>query len=517
MSLRLRLLLSLLALSAVGLVVVDAVSYSSLRSHLSQRVDQQVESARGAATVALFSEPGAKKLRRSAAFGRGFAVPLPQGQAGLGPGGGLQPGPPPGGGDEPGPPLAGGPPESFELPPGTYAVLRDAKGRTVSHVGFSYGEEGLPAPVIPDDFPVSAPGGPAETFTVDARTDDDGGFRATAFHPAGSSLTAIVAVPLSDFQDTLNHVALIGLLVTAAVLIGLAVLAWWLIRLGLRPLEEMGETAGRIAAGDLTQRVEETNPDTEVGQLGLSLNAMLVQIEEAFAQREASEMRMRRFLADASHELRTPLTSIRGYSEVFRLGAAADPAELETAMRRIEQESVRMSGMVNDLMALARLDELREPIRELVDLRGLVSDACDDARAVAPDREISLTGPPEVEILGDPDQLRRVAANLLANAIGHTPESSPIEVALEVRDGEAVLSVRDHGPGIADGANDKVFERFWRASESRGRDGGAGLGLAIVAGVADAHGGSVSVVNDPGGGARFTVRLPMAVPHAAAR
>jgi two-component system OmpR family sensor kinase len=295
------------------------------------------------------------------------------------------------------------------------------------------------------------------------------------------------------------------------VLIGLAVLAWWLIRLGLRPLEEMGETAGRIAAGDLTQRVEETNPDTEVGQLGLSLNAMLAQIEEAFAQREASEMRMRRFLADASHELRTPLTSIRGYAEVFRLGAAADPAELETAMRRIEQESVRMSGMVNDLMALARLDELREPTREPVDLRGLVSDACDDARAVAPDREISLTGPAEVEILGDADQLRRIAANLLANAIGHTPAGSPIDVALDARDGEAVLSVRDHGPGIADGATDQVFERFWRASESRGRDGGAGLGLAIVAGVADAHGGSAQARNHPDGGAEFTVRLPVGV------
>jgi two-component system OmpR family sensor kinase len=141
----------------------------------------------------------------------------------------------------------------------------------------------------------------------------------------------------------------------------------------------------------------------------------------------------------------------------------------------------------------------------------LVSDACDDARAVAPDREISLTGPAEVEILGDADQLRRIAANLLANAIGHTPAGSPIDVALDARDGEAVLSVRDHGPGIADGATDQVFERFWRASESRGRDGGAGLGLAIVAGVADAHGGSAQARNHPDGGAEFTVRLPVGV------
>jgi two-component system, OmpR family, sensor kinase len=496
MSLRLRLLLSLLGLAAAGLIVVDAVSYSSLRSHLSERVDQQVESARGPVTVALFRKSGAERFRNRLQQAHGIRVPapgVPSSQIG---------GPPPHG---------AGPPDAFQLPPGTYGVLRNAKGRTVSKAPFSYGERGLPVPVLPTSVPLSAPIGSPRTFTVDSR---GGGpdFRAVAFRPEGTSFTAVVAVPLNDFQDTLDHVALIGAIVTAAVLIGLGLLAWWLIRLGLRPLEEIGETAGRIAAGDLSERVEETNPRTEVGRLGVSLNSMLGQIEEAFDQREASERRMRRFLADASHELRTPLTSIRGYSELFRLGVASDPDELEKAMRRIEEESARMGGMVNDLLVLARLDEVREPRREPVDFRELVTEACDDARAAAPDRQIGLTTPVSVELLGDRGQLRQVVTNLLNNAIGHTPPGTPIEIGLASEGGNAVLSVRDHGPGIADGAEDEIFDRFWRQSESRGREsGGAGLGLSIVARVVEAHGGSARAENHPDGGAVFTVELPIEV------
>jgi two-component system, OmpR family, sensor kinase len=530
MSLRLRLLLSLLALTAVGLLIVDAVSYGSLRSHLLQRVDQQVESARGPATVALLAQPSSKVLRKRLHEAGEARGPGLRGHVGTGgikgagpvvvpaPGGG-QPGsgiglqPPLGATDE-GPPGAG-PPTAFQLPPGTYGAIRNAHGKTVSTLSFSYGEKNLPAPTLPKNPPISTPVGPVRTFTVDARTGS-AQFRAAAFRPAGSTFTAFVAVPLNDFRDTLNHVALIGGIVTAAVLIGLGVLAWWLIKLGLRPLEEMGETAGRIADGDLSQRVEETNPRTEVGRLGGSLNSMLGQIEEAFAQREASEQRMRRFLADASHELRTPLTSIRGYAEVFGMGAAEKPEDVEIAMRRIEQESVRMSVMVNDLLSLARLDEVREPLRERVDLRELVSDACEDARAAAPDRRITFTAPDSAEIFGDPHQLRQVVSNLLANATVHTPAGTPIEVALATDDDKVSLSIRDHGPGIADGAEDQIFERFWRQSTARGREsGGAGLGLAIVAGVVAAHGGSAHASNHPDGGAVFTIELPIQVKAAA--
>jgi two-component system OmpR family sensor kinase len=272
----------------------------------------------------------------------------------------------------------------------------------------------------------------------------------------------------------------------------------------------MGEVAGQIAAGDLSRRVEPDDDRTEVGRLGRSLNAMLAQIEAAFAEREAGERRLRRFLADASHELRTPLASIRGYSELYRIGAARDPAEVERAMARIEAESARMGGLVDDLLTLARIDEVREPAREPRDLRELLEDARDDARAAAPERVISLTPTGPVPIEADGDALRRVFANLLRNAIVHTPEGTPIEVSLEATDAWATVGVRDHGPGLPPGDPGAVFERFWRDSASRGRDsGGAGLGLAIVAALVSAHGGRVEASNPAGGGALFTVYLPL--------
>ncbi len=491
MSLRMRLLISLLALAAVGLIVVDAVSYSSLRSHLSQRVDQQAQAARGPATVALLRGGG------------GFGGP-PFGAGGPPPGvsgGGL--------GGEP----EGGPPPGFQLPPGTYGQLRDASGKKIRHVQFSYGETGLPVPALPAEIPQDALDDPGSTFTVSSQGGESTDFRVAVIQPPGTSRVALVAVPLNDYADTLHHVALIGAIVTAAVLIGLAALAWWLIRLGLRPLEEIGDTAGRIAAGDLTERVRVDNPRTEVGQLGAALNSMLGQIEEAFSQRQESERRMRRFLADASHELRTPLTSIRGYAELFRLGIADDPAELSKAMRRIEQESERMGVMVNDLLSLARLDEVRETRRQPVDLGELAAEACDDSRAATPDRQIGLeiASAEPLLVLGDPDQLHQVLTNLIANATEHTPAGTAVEVSLGSRDGSAVLSVRDHGAGLADGAGERVFQRFWRQSEAREREGGgAGLGLAIVAAVVAAHGGRAHAENHPDGGAVFTVELPVA-------
>ncbi len=303
---------------------------------------------------------------------------------------------------------------------------------------------------------------------------------------------------------------MIELVVSAAILIALGLAAWWLVGVGLRPLRRMGEVAGQIAAGDLSRRVEPDNDRTEVGRLGRSLNAMLVQIEAAFAERAAGERRLRRFLADASHELRTPLASIRGYSELYRMGAAREPAEVERAMARIESESARMGGLVDDLLTLARIDEVREPAREPLDLRELLEDARDDARAAAPERAIALSPTGPVAALGDGDALRRVFANLLRNAVVHTPEGTPIEIGLEATEAWAIVTVSDHGPGLPPGDPNAVFERFWRDSDSRGRDdGGAGLGLAIVAALVAAHGGTVDASNPTGGGALFTVRLPL--------
>ncbi len=305
---------------------------------------------------------------------------------------------------------------------------------------------------------------------------------------------------------------MIELIVSAAILLALALLAWWLVGVRLRPLRRMGETAGQIAAGDLSRRVEPANEKTEVGRLGLALNGMLAQIEGAFAERAAGERRLRRFLADASHELRTPLAAIRGYAELFRMGAQREPDKVERAMGRIEAESTRMGGLVDDLLTLARLDEVKSPAREPVALGALLDEACEDARAAALGSPISLRRPggAEVEIEGDADQVRRVLDNLLRNAVVHTPERTAIDVSLAREGGEAVVRVRDHGPGIAADDPQAVFERFWRSSSSRGRgDGGAGLGLAIVAAIVHAHGGEVVAANAPDGGAELTLRLPV--------
>jgi two-component system OmpR family sensor kinase len=334
--------------------------------------------------------------------------------------------------------------------------------------------------------------------------------------PDGSS--TVVAVPLGDTAATLNRLAVIELIVSAAILLALALGGWWLVGVGLRPLRRMGEVAGDIAAGDLSRRVEPANQRTEVGRLGTSLNAMLEQIEAAFAEREASEARLRQFLADASHELRTPLASIRGYSELYRIGAGREPEQVERAMGRIESESERMAGLVDDLLALARIDEMRALARERIDLRALLEDVRDDARASSPEREVTISASESpdpaspVWIDADEDQLRRVFANLLRNAAVHTPPGTPVEIALAAGEGEATVRVRDHGPGLPVGDPRAVFERFWRGgSASRGReDGGAGLGLAIVAAVLSAHGGEVEAADALGGGAVFTVRLPLA-------
>jgi two-component system OmpR family sensor kinase len=278
----------------------------------------------------------------------------------------------------------------------------------------------------------------------------------------------------------------------------------------------MGATAGAIAAGDLSQRVSPADQRTEVGRLGLALNAMLGQIEQAFGERQASEDRLRRFLSDASHELRTPLTSIRGYAELFRMGATSGAQDTEKAMARIEQEAARMGVLVEDLLALARLDEMPQSRREPVDLEPLLRDAAADARAAARDREVTVTIAGEHVVTGDPSQLRQVLANLMRNALTHTPAGSSIELSLSGSGAGVAIEVRDHGPGLPEGTQDSVFERFWRSERGRERGkAGAGLGLAIVAAIMAAHGGSVGAANAPDGGAVFTVELP--APAAAQR
>ena len=485
MSLRARLMIGLVLVTAAGLVVAGLVTYTEERSFLVGRTDQ------------LFA-PSAIN---------GFEDQL-DGELGLRDGGGAPPPGPatPGLFSAPGRPLGHEPTDT--LPPiGSYGVYVAPDGRTSARElgGRGASQPQLDVAAIPLTTNLDDP----RLVTVNSSAGSSLQYRVLKTRSDSGRGYFIIAIPLSDLSQTLARLRNVELIVIAAVLVALAAFAWLLIRLGLRPLDRMGSTAGAIAAGDYSRRVSPADGRSEVGRLGLALNAMLGQIEHAFAERQASEDRLRQFLSDASHELRTPLTSIRGYAELFRMGAAGRPEDLAKAMARIEEEAARMGVLVEDLLALARLDEMPVTRHDPVDLEPLLHDAADDARAAARDREITVTVSGPHIVAGDQSQLRQVLANLLRNAVTHTPAGSPIEISAEGDTERVRLTVRDHGPGLPEGAGENVFDRFWRAEPGRERGrAGAGLGLAIVAALVDAHGGRVSAGNAPGGGARFVIELP---------
>ena len=429
-----------------------------------------------------------------------------------------------------------GPPGGFEGPPGQrrgppspYLVqYRTADGQVKHREQNELPDQGEPPPRVPDDGAwLKAKAG--KTVTVPA-TGGHGRWR-VAVQPLddGSGGSVVVAASLDGIDSTTRQLRLIDLGVSLVVLAVLAGVGAAIVRASLRPLVEIEQTARAIAAGDLTRRVPDRDPRTEVGRLGRALNTMLAQIETAFGARAASEAaarrsedRMRRFVADASHELRTPLTTIRGFAELYRQGAARDPAELDRLMRRIEDQAARMGLLVEDLLLLARLDQQRPLDRRPVDLLALAADAVHDARAVAPGRRIELLLGGEdggrgsaLVVLGDDQRLRQVLANLVDNALAHTPDGGPVEVRvggadLDGRPGAAV-EVVDHGPGLTPEQAERVFERFYRADPARSQAaGGTGLGLSIVAALVAVHGGTVQVDSVPGRGARFRVVLPLA-------
>lgn len=482
MSLRARLTAGLLAISGLGLVLLAGVTYATQRAFLSERLDVQARAAVPAV---------ARALGR-----RGIGPRVPAGApAPIGDRGGFGS---PGGRGRRGVP-------GIELPPGTYGQRRGPGGRVLGEVVLSYGRRDLPAPALPVRMPAGEP------VTVGPVDGEEVHYRAIALATPGGGST-VAAVPLGELDRTLDRLLLVEALVVLAVLVALGTLSWLLVGIGLRPLDRIGRTAGAIAAGDLSRRVSPTSRRTEVGRLGLALNAMLERLEAAFAERGRSEERLRRFIADASHELRTPLASVRGYAELLRMGAAADPADVDKAMRRIESEAERMGVLVEDLLTLARLGEVDARAWVRADLAGLAADAVDDARVADPGRAIELHTDGAAAVTGDPDQLRQVIGNLMANAVAHTSSGTPVEVEVAPGDeGTVELAVRDHGPGLPGGDPEALFERFWRSEGGRARGrSGAGLGLAIVAGIVEAHGGSVSAEDAAGGGARFRVRLPAA-------
>ena len=395
-----------------------------------------------------------------------------------------------------------------------------------SHGPETHSEPTFDIPVIDNltAADVDAVGG--RGFDVPGTAPGSKGWRVMVFHIANFPGSIAVAVPLDSVAETVDEAASLVFSVGLLGTLGATGIAYWAVTRQFRPLSHVEKTAAAIAAGDLSRRVEVGNPATEIGRLSRSLNAMLAHIETAFAARTASEQKMRRFVQDASHELRTPLVTIRGFSELYRQGALQKPEDVSAAMGRIESEAKRMGQLVEDLLTLARVDEQRPLEYGPVDLMILGNDAALDARASAPDRDIRVIGldgsaPRSAPTMGDEARLRQVVANLMTNALRYTPGGSPIEVAVGVAPVihdrmDAVLEVRDHGPGISEEDAARVFERFYRADSSRYREtGGTGLGLAIVAALVAQHDGTVRLTETEGGGATMSIRLPYNSPDGA--
>jgi two-component system OmpR family sensor kinase len=475
--LRVKLVVALLALVTVALVATGSAATAALRRELVKRVDSQLQSFSG-----WEDRPGMQRW-----------------------------------GDRGGRP---------ELPSAFYLMAVDSTGAVVDELRAPL-RAGAGAPEV-SGLTIEAAAQRAGTpFTVADRSDNGSNWRVLVRPLADGSGSLVIALSLDEVDNTVGQLLGILLIVGLVVLVVLAGLAYAVVRSSLRPLEQVEVTAEAIAAGDLSRRVPDRDERTEVGRLSRALNGMLAQIESAFRSREASEAaarrseeRMRRFVTDASHELRTPLTSIRGFAELYRQGAASAPADVPRLMRRIEDAAARMGLLVEDLLLLARLDQQRALERRPVDLVAIATDAVHDARAVHPQRRIDVqlldNGADKAPVvLGDDARLRQVAANLLGNALTHTPAGTAVTVRVgAVSDNGqkwAVLEVADTGPGLAPEQAERVFERFYRADASRARaTGGTGLGLSIVSALVAAHGGTVGLETAPGKGATFRVRLPLA-------
>ena len=346
----------------------------------------------------------------------------------------------------------------------------------------------------------------SEPCTIEAPGSD---FRvATAVLPSSLG-SVIVAQSLSDFDKTTGRIGVVFLIIGGLVLLFIAFASRQVIKLSMKPLEKIEATAEKIAAGDLSARLENFEPDTEVGRLSTSLNQMLSRIEESFAARTESESKLRRFVADASHELRTPLTSIRGFAELHRQGAVPEGEKTKELISRIEKESMRMGSLVEDLLLLARMDQSREIVMADVDLSTLINEAVSSAQAAGPEHPITSDVAHNVHTQGDSDKIYQVVTNLLANARAHTPAGTAIHVATYSDDKGTYVTVADKGPGLSAEDQLHVFERFYRVDTSRQRSSsdGSGLGLSIVDEVMKAHGGSVSVSSEPGKGATFTLHF----------
>ncbi|UQX86616.1 HAMP domain-containing histidine kinase [Jatrophihabitans telluris] len=515
MPLRVKLIATVLLLVTLTLVGSGAVGVTTMRSYLLGRVDSQLR--------AVAQHPSADLPIAGSAAGTSASQ-----QNGNDSGG-----------------------DHHRLPSAFVLEVTDSKGAITYGPTSDLIDPSEPLPELPRLTGAHSAARGSQTFSTGAVTGS--GQWQVLIRPVtltdGSQGTLLVAQSLGDVQQTIDRLSVLLAMIGAVAVVIVAGVGYLIVRASLRPLRQVEHTAAAIAAGDLARRVPTAHPATEVGQLSAALNTMLTEIETAFAAREASaasarrseqqmraseaaaresEQRMRRFVADASHELRTPLTSIRGFAELYRQGAAPSPPEVQRLMGRIEDEAKRMGLLVEDLLMLARLDQQRPLARTPVDLLALAADAVHDAQAVNPAHivrlELGATDPPPI-VTGDEPRLRQILANLLGNAVQHTPAGTAITVSLSTvpataaaspdADGDmpagarVILAVADDGPGLSEHDAAHIFERFYRTDRSRSRnDGGTGLGLSIVAALVAGHGGTVSVRSDHG--ACFLIELPLA-------
>jgi len=322
--------------------------------------------------------------------------------------------------------------------------------------------------------------------------------------------TLILASPLRGYEWTMNRLIRLVVVVAAVIVLMLAAVCWWVLHLGIKPIKQMTSTAEAIAAGDLSERIEEAQPGTEAGQLAMALNTMMGRIETSFEERSHAESRLRQFIADASHELRTPVATIRGYAELYQAGGLHDREELDDAMRRTREESERMSRLIADMLRLAKLDREPELEPKPVDLCILTRDVVTDASAIHNERLFTIDASTDpVIVSADEDLMRQAVTNLISNVMVHTDKEATTTVLVDNDGLNAVLMVADDGDGMPASVVERATERFFRADPSRSRhQGGSGLGLAIVSGIVAAHNGELRIESSPGKGTIVTLKLP---------
>ncbi len=478
MSLRSRLLTGLGLLLAFGLTTVNIATYFSLKSFLLDRTDQEL------------SQSSSSMLHLTLRAANGIPV---SGNPNIGSN------------------------SANSFPTGAVGELYSSSGGIVGTIHITYGiSQNFPAPTVPKSILTNLstvsenlnPSSLPSTTLLTSNSSPSGVSYRVLLEPVGNGLVLIEAFPLNDMESTLNNLRNLELLISSGAIIVIGLLAWLIVDIGLKPLEKVRMTTRAIASGDIKRRVEVSSLKTEVGQLSHDFNEMVDRIEEEFEMRAKTENRLRRFISDASHELRTPLAFIRGHAELFRRGASENPADLAESMRRIEEQAERMGKLVDELLLLARLDEGLPLESEKVDLRITALDALVDARALDPTRQMKIEAPTPVEITGDEAKIRQVVANLVRNALIHTPRETPIEINVKGDLEFGILEVIDHGTGLEKEHAEHVFDRFYRADTSRSRDhGGSGLGLAIVSAIVNTHRGKVFLTETPGGGATFTIML----------